>query len=155
MSFIKLKQGLKPLKTNWWDGIDSLILDTTNPLAKYWFIEQLNAIREKTKIDSFKFDAGEVGWLPKNFSLINTLISPNEYSTNYARMASFLGNMIEVRVGSKTQDLPIFVRMLDKYSKWSNPDNGLKSVLTSSLVMSILGYPFILPGYLNKLFINI
>ena len=61
-------------------------------------------------------------------------------------MASILGSMIEVRVGSKTQDLPIFVRMLDKDSKWTIEENGLKSVLTSALVMSILGYPFVLPG---------
>ena len=126
--------------------MDSLILDTTNPLAQYWFIEQLESVRRLTKIDSFKFDAGEVGWLPKNFSLFYAKVSPNEYSSQYARMASALGTMIEVRVGSHTQDLPIFVRMLDKYSKWSVAENGLKSVLTSALVMSILGYPFILPG---------
>lgn len=54
--------------------------------------------------------------------------------------------MIEVRVGSQTQDLPIFVRMLDKDSNWKIEENGLKSVLTSTLVMSILGYPFVLPG---------
>ena len=35
-------------------------------------------------------------------------------------MASQLGSMIEVRVGSRTQDLPIFVRMLDKDSTWVN-----------------------------------
>ncbi len=65
----------------------------------------------------------------------------------YARMASQLGNMIEVRVGSHTQDLPIFVRMLDKDSTWDIDNNGLKSVLTSTLTMSILGYPFVLPGF--------
>ncbi len=66
---------------------------------------------------------------------------------NYARMASRLGNMIEVRVGCQTQDLPIFVRMLDRDSNWGL-NNGLKSVLTTALTMSILGYPFILPGKL-------
>ena len=47
-------------------------------------------------------------------------ISPDDYSSGYARMASQLGSMIEVRVGSRTQDLPIFVRMLDKDSTWVN-----------------------------------
>ncbi len=39
-------------------------------------------------------------------------------SINYARMAARLGKMIEVRTGCQTQDLPIFVRMLDKDSAW-------------------------------------
>ena len=28
----------KTLKTKWWDGIDALILDTTNLNSKIWFI---------------------------------------------------------------------------------------------------------------------
>ena len=63
-------------------------------------------------------------------------------------MAARLGGMIEVRTGFQTQDLPIFVRMLDKDSNWGF-DNGLKSVLTTSLVMSILGYPFVLPDMIG------
>jgi myogenesis-regulating glycosidase len=60
-------------------------------------------------------------------------------------MAYHFGNQIEVRTGCQTQDLPIFVRMLDKDSKWGF-DNGLRSVITTALVQSILGYVFILPG---------
>ncbi len=102
-------------------------------------------MRQISGINSFKFDAGEVGWLPKDFALLDATRSPNEYSEKYARMAAHMGPMIEVRVGSGTQDLPIFVRMLDKDSKWGF-NNGLKSVLTTALTFSILGYPFILPG---------
>jgi hypothetical protein len=81
----------KTLKTKWWDGIDALILDTTNLNSKIWFIERLYSVRNISNINSFKFDAGEVGWLPRNFSLFKAKLSPNEYSTNYARMASVLG----------------------------------------------------------------
>jgi myogenesis-regulating glycosidase len=105
----------------------------------------LEKIRNETGINSFKFDAGEVNWLPKGFWLANASITPNEYTTAYARMAYHFGNQIEVRVASRTQDLPIFVRMLDKDSKWGF-DNGLRSVITTGLIQSILGYPFILPG---------
>ncbi len=66
-------------------------------------------------------------------------------------MAAELGNMIEVRTGCQTQSLPIFVRMLDKDSKWDF-DNGLKSVITTALVMSTLGYPFILPDMIGGQF---
>ena len=44
----------------------------------------------------------------------------------------------------QTQDLPIFVRMLDKNSKWT-VDNGLQSLVTTALTMSLGGYAFILP----------
>ncbi len=64
-------------------------------------------------------------------------------------MAYQLGNMIEVRTGCQTQSLPIFVRMLDKDSNWNITDNGLKSVVTTALVMGILGYPFILPDMIG------
>ncbi len=140
-------KGSRPLLTEWWDSIipDSIILDTTNEHATSWFIENLINVRQISGIDSFKFDAGEVGWLPKGFVLLNATQSPNEYSAKYAQMATKMGSMIEVRVGSGTQELPIFVRMLDKDSKWGF-DNGLKSVLTTALTFSILGYPFILPG---------
>lgn len=123
----------------------SIILDTTNPNSTAWFINNLNSVRNISGIDSFKFDAGEVGWLPRSFVLSDADQSPNQYSESYAKMASKLGPMIEVRVGSHTQDLPNFVRMLDKESRWGF-DNGLRSVLTTALTFSILGYPFILPG---------
>lgn len=104
---------------SWWDGLGCVILDTTNPNATNWFVEQLENLRKESKIDSFKFDAGEIEWLPKkSFNLYNASITPDQYSINYARMAARLGNMIEVRTGCQTQDLPIFVRMLDKDSKW-------------------------------------
>lgn len=52
--------------------------------------------------------------------------------------------MIEVRVGARTQDQPIFVRMLDKDSKWDFR-NGLATLLTTLFQMNIVGYPFVLP----------
>jgi hypothetical protein len=115
---VRAPDGLHPGLTSWWDGLGSVILDTTNPYSTNWFVSELEKLRNLTGIDSFKFDAGEIEWLPKKFWLYNDSISPDEYSIGYARMASRLGKMIEVRTGCQTQDLPIFVRMLDKDSKW-------------------------------------
>lgn len=105
-------------------------------------------VQDTYGINSFKFDAGEAEWLPKAFQLDSYKTGPDDYSINYARMAARVGNMIEVRTGCQTQDLPIFVRMLDKDSRWGL-DNGLQSVLTSALLMSITGYPFILPDMIG------
>lgn len=140
--------GLRPLFTSWWDGQASFILDTTNTNATTYFVAELNKIRADTGIDSFKFDAGEFEWLPKNGWLANAPESPEKYCTDYARMASRLGPMIEIRVGCRTQDLPNFVRMIDRDSKWGI-DNGLKSVITATLAFSIIGYPFVLPDMIG------
>ena len=56
--------------------------------------------------------------------------------------------MIEVRVGFDSQDLPIFVRMLDKDSVWGY-GNGLKTLIPLALTMSIAGYPFVLPDMIG------
>lgn len=45
---------------------------------------------------------------------------------------SQFGGMIEVRVGMATQKFPVFVRMLDKDSIWTD-FNGLKTLVPSLL----------------------
>lgn len=69
---------------------------------------------------------------------------PDIYSGNYARAIAQLGDMVEVRVGHLTQQLPIFVRMIDKDTKWGF-DNGLATLLTTMFQMNLNGYPFVLP----------
>ena len=145
---VRNKSGKGPLLLTWWDGAGTCI-DPTNPKAADWFVATLEQLRTETGIDSFKFDAGEISFLTSEFNLFNQSVTPDQFATAYARMASRLGNMIEVRVGARTQDLPIFVRMLDKDSQWDIENNGLKSVLTTSLLMSITGYNFILPDMIG------
>ena len=45
--------------------------DTTNPNSTNWFVSELEKVRADAGIDSFKFDAGEIEWLPKNFWMVN------------------------------------------------------------------------------------
>ena len=102
-------------------------------------------------IDSFKFDAGEANWLPSNLLLnedIDRNLWPAKFTTAYVEAVSKFGPMIEVRVGRRTQTHPIFVRMLDKDSHWGF-DNGLKTLLTTLLQMSMVGYPFVLPDMIG------
>ena len=56
--------------------------------------------------------------------------------------------MIETRAGFDAQHLPNFVRMLDKSSDWSY-GNGLKTLIPGSLMMSIAGYPLVLPDMIG------
>lgn len=76
-------------------------------------------------------------------------------TTAYVRTVSKFGPYVEVRTGQGTQDVPIFVRMLDKDSEWTF-ENGLPTLITTLLQLNMVGYPFVLPdmiggnGYNNR-----
>lgn len=126
----------------WWAGLQAGMLDVTNPEAVDWFVERLEQFRTQYGIDSFKFDAGETNYLGYHKTMA-PIVNPCEYSTAWVKLAAQLGKQVEVRVGFETQNQPIFVRMMDKDSNWGW-DNGLKTLITSALTFSVLGYPYVL-----------
>ncbi|XP_078574160.1 myogenesis-regulating glycosidase-like [Branchiostoma floridae x Branchiostoma japonicum] len=138
-----------PAIIRWWvpNGVASIV-DMTNPAATTWFKERLRKMQRDYGIDSFKFDAGEVNYLPSNFVLSRPLDNNNEYTTLYAEFAAEFGPMIEVRAAYKNQEIPAFVRMMDKDSHWGY-DKGLKTLIPTALTFSILGYPYILPDMIG------
>ena len=117
----------------WWNG-DGATIDFTDEQAVNWFVSRVEQLKNETGIDSFKFDAGEFSWivskLKKGFQFHNSDLNkvPNLYTKFYASAVSRLGKMIEVRVGFDTQDLPIYVRMLDKLTGWSE-QVGLRTLI--------------------------
>ncbi|CAH1780363.1 unnamed protein product [Owenia fusiformis] len=138
--------GNAPGLSHWWQGIGGA-LDVTNPSAQQWWMNNLMKLKSQG-VDSFKFDAGEVVWLPPRFKSNIPLSNPNMYTKYYAELCSKFGGMIEVRVGYQSQNLPIFIRIMDKDSVWGY-NNGLKSLIPSSLLFGILGYPFVLPDMIG------
>ena len=136
--------------SRWWQGVLASYVDFTNPEAVSWWSQRLENLRS-LGIDSFKFDAGESNWLPSSI-LLNDQIPrqnwPAAFTTAYVEAVAKFGKMIEVRVGLRTQSHPIWVRMLDKDSHWGF-DNGLKTLVTTLLQMSISGYPFVLPDMIG------
>ena len=127
----------------WWNGLGA-VLDMTNVKGVDWFKKRLKDFKDRYGLDGFKFDAGEVRYLPKFYTLNTSLENINFFSSNYVQMASSFGGIGEVRVGYGSQDSAIFTRLLDRSSNWGI-DNGLKSVVTATLTFGILGYPFVLP----------
>ncbi|CAF1009773.1 unnamed protein product [Rotaria sordida] len=142
----------------WWNGFAG-VLDFTNDKTRQEYIFNLERLQKLYDIDNFKFDAGEVKWLPIFSSFINSscqqisidkttlVITPALHSYLYAQLAYYINTnnrLQEVRIGFRTQILPIFIRIIDKDSNWSY-ENGLRSLLPSIFNLSLLGYPFILP----------
>ena len=134
--------------TSWWDGTGGII-DFTNPEAAQWFIDRLKTLQDIAGIDSFKFDAGETSWLPQPPRLNSSSFPyPDVFTNSYVNTVSSFGSMIEVRVARRSENLPVFVRMLDKDSNW-DWNNGLKTLVTTLLQMNMVGYPFVLPDMIG------
>uniref|UniRef100_U5EPD4 Uncharacterized protein n=1 Tax=Corethrella appendiculata TaxID=1370023 RepID=U5EPD4_9DIPT len=138
-------------KTQWWNSVknDAGYVDFSKPEAAEWFSQRLRKILTGTGIDSFKFDAGEASWSPpdpvqngpKN-------LHPHIIITDYIRTVGKFGDLVEVRSAFKTQDLPIFLRMIDKDSEW-HWNNGLPTLVTTLLQLNMVGYPLVLPDMIG------
>ncbi|XP_071493043.1 myogenesis-regulating glycosidase-like [Diadema antillarum] len=131
----------------WWNGPRAGMLDATNPEAVDWFVSRLKQAQAEFGIDSFKFDAGETQYLG-NHRTYKLLKNPCEYTTKWVQLAEHLGSQIEVRSSFENQRQPTFLRMMDKDSKWGW-DNGLKTLITTALTYSVLGYSYVLPDMIG------
>uniref|UniRef100_A0A1B6HX93 Glycoside hydrolase family 31 N-terminal domain-containing protein n=2 Tax=Homalodisca liturata TaxID=320908 RepID=A0A1B6HX93_9HEMI len=130
--------------SSWWDGIGGVI-DFTNPDAANWYLNRRRTLMKNNKIDSLKMDAGESSWLPQIPALNSSIYDqPNAFTSAYVRTVSKFNSMIEIRAGHLSQDLPTFVRMLDKDSKWTF-ENGLPTLLTTLFQLNLNGYTLVLP----------
>ncbi|KAJ8978374.1 hypothetical protein NQ317_005955 [Molorchus minor] len=146
--FVKNTNG--NINGSWWNSNDTHQIDFTNPEAAEWYSARLKKLLVDPGIDNFKFDAGETDYAPQP-SVYNNVDSekvPNILSECYIRTCAKFGDLIEVRSAWRTQDLPIFVRMLDKDSNWGE-DNGLYTLITTLLQMNMNGYTMVLPDMIG------
>ena len=123
------------------------MIDLSNARAREAFQLSLQRLQTQFSIDSFKFDAGEVNWLPIFGELADRscrtlanesngqVTSPALFPHLFAHLAYEIDpdrRLQEVRVGFRTQALPMFVRIIDKDSTWSY-NNGLRSAFAPSV----------------------
>ncbi len=74
--------------TSWWNGV-AKYLDVTNEHAVKWFLRGLRRMKREYEIDTFKFDAGEVHYLPKKWGMKGEGCNPNIYTTRYRKRNTF------------------------------------------------------------------
>ncbi len=130
----------------WWQGLGYL-LDVSNPAALAWYAAKLRELQQQVGLAGYKFDAGEAGFFPAD-ARTHTPMHRNEYSARWAAFAAEHFPYCEVRTGWFSQRLPILFRQWDRFSSWGY-DNGLASVITTALMLSLTGYPFTLPDMIG------
>ncbi|KAK3087847.1 hypothetical protein FSP39_011435 [Pinctada imbricata] len=145
--WLKDKLGQVPALVKWWQGVGGIV-DFTNQEATEWFVQRLQEMKGEYGLDTFKFDAGEMTFLPSSYKPTLPLANPGFFTTQYVDTVSRLGDAIEIRCGYKTQQHPVFVRMADKQSNWGYA-NGLRTLIPTVLTLGILGYPYILPDMIG------
>ncbi len=139
--------GDSPLRVKWWDGEGGLV-DFTNPKAREWFRDKLLFLQREYGFDGFKFDAGDAGFF-KEGARTFAAVKPSQFTDSYLEfIAENFGQMAETRVSTFSQRLGLLTRLGDKDSRWGL-DNGLASVITSTLTYSMLGYPFVMPDMIG------
>ncbi|XP_015245686.1 PREDICTED: uncharacterized family 31 glucosidase KIAA1161-like [Cyprinodon variegatus] len=145
--FVREPSGELPALVRWWNGIGG-ILDFTNPEACGWFLSQLNMLKSRYNVTSFKFDAGETSYLPRQFSTLVPLSDPSTFTRRYTEMVIPFSSRAELRVGYQSQNISCFFRIIDRDSVWGY-NLGLKSIIPTVLTISILGYQFVLPDMIG------
>lgn len=119
----------------WWNSgpAAAAYIDFTKTATAQWYYDRLAALRISAGIDSFKFDAGESSWMPPDPVLNATGNQlPSKITSDYVRTVARFGDLVEVRSGHGTQNLPIFMRMIDKDTEWTL-NNGLPTLITTLL----------------------
>ncbi|XP_030026572.2 myogenesis-regulating glycosidase [Manduca sexta] len=137
--------------TTWWNNNGSIpgYIDFTNPEAVEWYSSRVRDLLDTYDIDSVKFDAGESSWSPQIPVLNGDIdLHPGHIVSSYVRAVAEFGPMIEIRAGLRTQDLPVFIRMVDKDTFWGF-NNGLATLITTLLQMNINGYTLVLPDMIG------
>ncbi|KAF6204010.1 hypothetical protein GE061_002349 [Apolygus lucorum] len=129
--------------TTWWNGQAGLVNFLQQNTYEF-FTERLKTFKKDYGVDGFKFDAGEAYYIPGLFQF-TPLNYPNEYTNTYVKLAASFGQTTEVRVGADSASMDLFQRLQDTNSDWTLNNYGLKSVITSSLQLSILGFRAIMP----------
>jgi len=135
-----------PYEVTWWQGVGYL-LDVSNPNALAWWAEKLRTLQTSAGLAGFKFDAGEAAFLPAD-AILHTAVSRNEYSQRWVRFAAENFPYCEARCGWRNHTDPILFRQWDRFSTWGL-DNGLHSIITSALSLSVSGYPFTMPDMIG------
>jgi alpha-glucosidase (family GH31 glycosyl hydrolase) len=123
---------------------EGALVDFSNPEAAAWWLGKLQALQDRYGVDGFQFDGGDGSQVPPD-GLTTGNLSPNGYSDAYVAWVARHFRWCEVRVGWRSQRMPLLFRLAGKESHWGR-ENGLQAIIPQVLHLGLAGYPFVSAG---------
>ncbi|KAM8939164.1 SITS-binding protein-like [Pelodytes ibericus] len=133
---------LSPVLTKW-NGQFSVRLNITSEAAVNWYLSTVSTLKQKLGAEYVMFEGVEGNTFVEQSMQLLMGLEGERYSGFLASLVAKLGNSTIITAGTRSNFLPIFVRMQPLYSDWSY--NGLKGIIPSVLHYSLLGYNFFIP----------
>ena len=132
----------EPGLIKWWRG-DAAVWDFTNPNAAAKFRERLQQLQEKYGFDGFKFDGGDVNFVPIDL-VSHQPVTSAQFPDIYNRETTAHFPWSETRVGGYSQSLGVVQRLVDKQSVWGK-GNGLAAIVPEAIMTSMRGFTYVMP----------
>ncbi len=139
-------QGDDIVLVKWWNSY-AAVLNYFNDDTIEWEEERLHDFLVTNRLMSLKFNAGTDTHFP-HCIYSEYVNSPVQYTRQYIDFIanqSYASTAI-VSVGHFSQRYPFLIRLLDRNTSSWGLDNGLHSILTSTLSLGLAGYPFVFPN---------
>ncbi|KAK1161615.1 SITS-binding protein-like isoform X2 [Acipenser oxyrinchus oxyrinchus] len=133
---------LAPLLTKW-KGKFSVKLNITNHAAVNWFLDKVSSLQAKLGVEYITLEGGEGNPFTEQALEPPKTLAGDEYISLFAEIAAKIGNSSIITAGTRSNHLPLFVRMSPLQSDWSY--SGIKGIIPSILHYSLLGYNFFIP----------
>ncbi|XP_041073753.1 SITS-binding protein-like [Polyodon spathula] len=133
---------LAPLLTKW-KGKFSVKLNITNHAAVNWFLDKVSSLQAKLGVEYITLEGGEGNPFTEQALEPPKTLAGDEYIGLFAEIAAKIGNSSIITAGTRSNHLPLFVRMSPHQSDWSY--SGIKGIIPSVLHYSLLGYNFFIP----------
>lgn len=126
----------------WWNG-RSAVLNAADPAAVTWLHNVLDGLIEKTGIDGFKFDGGDL-WSYRIDDLGG--VTPTGQCQAWAKVGQRY-RFNEYRACWKMGGQPLAQRLHDKPPLWGS--GGLDSLIPEAIAQGLIGHPFVCPDMIG------
>ncbi|KAJ8343205.1 hypothetical protein SKAU_G00305340 [Synaphobranchus kaupii] len=130
---------LVPLLTQW-KGKLCVKLNLSNPAAVSWLLDRAEGLQSWLDMEYVFLEGGEGA--PFEGQAPNTAAG-DQYIRRLAAVAAKMGDSTVVTAGTRSSDVPLFIRMAPLRDDWTY--SGLKGIIPSILHHSLMGYSFFLP----------
>ena len=136
-------QGNDVVLVKWWNG-NGAVINYLDNITREWHSEQLRDFMSTNGLVSLQFDGGSETHLPRCVYSEN-VTSPIQYTRQYVEFVTSqqYTSTAVVSVGYFSQGSPLLFRLLNRNTSSWGLNNGLHSVLISTLSLGIAGYPFV------------